>query len=94
MSTGSAFDIWAKGKITQSQNIAKNTREISAEISFENAKSENAEMVVVQNFGNQYQILEESLTGTEKNSRTREWKFTLKPGEKQVLTFKIRVTNQ
>lgn len=94
LSTGSAFDIWAKGKITQSQNIAKNTREISAEISFENAKSENAEMVFVQNFGNQYQILEESLTGTEKNSRTREWKFTLKPGEKQVLTFKIRVTNQ
>ena len=94
LNTGSAFDIWVKGKITQSQNIAKNTREISAEISFENAKSENAEMVFVQNFRNQYQILEESLTGTEKNSRTREWKFTLKPGEKQVLTFKIRVTNQ
>ena len=51
-------------------------------------------MVFVQNFGSQYQLLEESMTGTEKNSRAREWKFNMKPGEKLALTFKIRVTKQ
>ena len=94
LNTGSAFDIWVKGKITQSQNIAKDTKEISAEITFENAKAEAADMVFVQNFGSQYQLLEESMTGTEKNSRAREWKFNMKPGEKLALTFKIRVTKQ
>ena len=94
LNTGSAFDIWAKGKITQSQNIAKDMREIAVEITFENSKNEDAEIAFVQSFGNQYQLLAESLAGKEKNSRTREWDFTLKPGEKQILTFKIRVTNQ
>lgn len=94
LNTGSAFDIWAKGKITQSQNIAKDMREIAVEITFENSKNEDAEIAFVQSFGDQYQLLTESLAGEEKNSRTREWDFTLKPGEKQILTFKIRVTNQ
>lgn len=94
LNTGSAFDIWVKGRLTQSQNIAKDTKEISAEITFENAKAEAADMVFIQNFGSQYQLLEENMTGTEKNSRAREWKFNIKPGEKQVLTFKIRVTKQ
>ena len=69
-------------------------REIAVEIMFENSKKEDAEIAFVQSFGNQYQLLAESLAGKEKNSRTREWDFTLKPGEKQILTFKIRVTNQ
>lgn len=94
LNTGSAFDIRAKGKITQSQIIAKDIREIAAEITFENTKEEAADMVFSQSFGHTYELLSESLPGEIKNSRMREWKFTLKPAEKLVLTFKVRVTNK
>ena len=94
INTGKAFDISTKGKITEIRTISKNIKEISVSFCVENYKKEVAHVSIEQNFGNDYEILNESIKGEEKTAHSRLWKLSLTPNEKQTLTFKVRVSNQ
>lgn len=91
LETGKAFDIVAKGKITKNEVISKDMREISVEVTFDNAKTEKAAVVFEQSFGEGYSILSESQPSKNKNARTLEWNFEIDPQSSLKLTFNVRI---
>ena len=91
LSIGQAFDIYAKGKIVDVKAISKDVFEYQAEITFKNVSNQKASIVFEQNIYNNWKVLQENMSGKQKNSSTMQWKFELPSQETKVLNFTIRV---
>lgn len=89
---GKAFDLFAKGKITNVKAISKDMSEIAVEVTFNNASDKSKAMVFEQNITDNWEILNESMKSEKKNASTAKWSFNLPKNTQKTLTFTLRVS--
>lgn len=89
---GRSFDIQVKGKVMNVKNIAKNATEADVEVKFLNAKASAEKVVFEQNFGNDWEVVSESVKHEKKNAGTAAWTVDVPANGENVLNFKVRLT--
>ena len=92
---GTAFDITANGKVSDTKVLSKDKQIIKVTQNFNNAKDENVEVVYRQNFaGNtSWEISSENIKGEKKNNTTQEWLIKI-PAQKSIeLTYEVVLNN-
>lgn len=95
LSLGSSSDIYASGKTTGGTKISEDINETSAEITFNNAKSEAVEVEFSQNFGGiSWDMITESLKSEKKNISTAVWKVKIPANGTETLRFKVRLNKK
>ena len=82
-----AFDLYTMRRITATKKISKHTFRKSVEITVHNAKSAEADVVVVQNFDGKYKIDDESIKHEAPDATTARWKVHVPAGKETVLKF-------
>lgn len=92
LTIGKAFDLFAKGKISNVKAISKDMSEIAVEVTFNNASDKNKTIVFEQNIADNWEVLSESIKSEKKNASTAKWSFDLPKNEQKVLTFTLRVS--
>lgn len=91
LNTGKSFDIYAKGVIKNVKTIAKDLSEAEVMVTFNNAKSEAANVIFEQNFNSDWEIVSQSLKSVKKSANLAQWKVEVPANGEMVLNFKIRV---
>lgn len=88
---GKAFDIFAEGKIKSARRISEKVYETDAEVIINNAKDKEIEVEYMQNFGDNWEILSESIKSEKENSGTAKWIVKIPAGGKLTITYKVRI---
>ena len=95
LSLGTTSDIYAHGKTTVGTKISDDISEVSAEITFNNAKSEAVEVEFTQNFsGISWDMISESIKSEKKNISTAVWKVSVPANGSETLRFKVRLNKK
>ncbi len=90
---GTAFDILANTKVTNSQNFGR-IRENSYEVSITNNKTETVTVDVIQiNHSANYEITQSSINFDKKDAFTFTFKVSVPPSKTQSFTFTERIGN-
>lgn len=90
LSLGSAFDVYASGKISSVKKISDKLSEMTVEITFNNAKDKEVEVRYEQNFGGNWEIVSEELKSEKKNASTQRWTVDIPAHGKYVLKYTVR----
>lgn len=101
---GDAFNISVSGKVTkikekelsrqQKKNLChlvKTLQTYDVSVTVNNAEDTDNAVVFTQNMPQRYQIIKESIKGTEKNATTRTWRIPAKKNDKATLTYTVEV---
>lgn len=91
---GQAFDIYAKGKVVSVQKISDKTSEVEVEITLQNSKADSVTVSFIQNYNGHWKIIEESEKSQKRNAYSSEWKINLPANEKQILTYKVQLSQK
>lgn len=101
LNLGEAFNLTIKGKISKTaekelerkpQNACANVKLLktyTAETTINNADTSENRVIISQNLPENYKIVKESLKGTAKNARTRQWTIPVPAEGKTTLTFTV-----
>ncbi len=87
--TGKAFDIVAERTVTD-QTRRGNVQEIAVTVELRNHKREAVDVVVVEHFWGNWEIMEESLSGKKTSAFGYEWLVQVPADGETKLTFKVK----
>ncbi|MBU0507522.1 DUF4139 domain-containing protein [bacterium] len=87
---GEAFDIAVERKQTDLRRISDRVTETDYEVKLRNHKSETVEIVVVDYFWGDWDIIRESVAHKKISSTKLEFRVTVEPEKEAVLTYTIR----
>ena len=91
LNLGQAFDVYASGKIAESQQISKGTWQYRVKISFKNVSAQKSQISFEQKIYGKWKIIKDNMDAQSKNASAAQWKFTLQPQETKELDFTIRI---
>lgn len=91
LAIGEAFDVFAKGKITQAQNLAEKMIEAQVEITFNNAKAEEVSVKFEQNFDGKVEVVKESQPSQNLKLGNLQWEVKIPAQGETVLQYNIRL---
>lgn len=91
LAVGDSFDIYADGKVTNVNKLGDKLYEISAEVTFHNAKDSEQVVEFEQSFYGSVEVTSESETSDKNKARNLKWKIKIPAKGKNVLTYKVRM---
>lgn len=89
---GKSFDISVKGKVANVNKISKDIYEAEVEVTFKNAKAEEAVVNFEQNLNNTWQMISESVKSEKKSANVAKWVIKVPAKGETTLKFKVRIT--
>jgi hypothetical protein len=90
LTSGYAFDIVGERTRTDFKRLSNNSREEAWKIELRNRKKTAVTVIVQEQFGGDWTILEESAKGSNTDAFNREWSVTLPAGKTGQLTYRVR----
>lgn len=94
LNMGEAFDIFANAKRTEYQKIGKTTTISAYEIKLKNGSNADKEVIIYQNFFNNWKISEENRPFTKETSNRVKWVVPVPANGESVLTYRVQVSNE
>jgi hypothetical protein len=92
LTLGKAFDVTARSKQVDYDEIGKNVLEVSYEVELKNAKKEPITVVVAEQLPGEWKVLEESHPHTEASAFLAEWSVPVPAEGSTKLTYRVRIT--
>ncbi|MCH8980194.1 MAG: hypothetical protein IH945_13285 [Armatimonadetes bacterium] len=86
------FDVYALQKVADAKRINKRTVERSVEITVYNEKDTDVELRLVQDFWQNWKIVEESAESTKLAARLVQWKVTIPAGGEATIKYRVRLS--
>ena len=88
-----AFDLYTMRRITATKKMSKHTIRKTVEITVHNAKSADADVLVLQNFGGKFKIVDESIKHESPDASSARWKVHVPAGKDTVLKFSVDLSD-
>ena len=86
------FDVYALQKVADAKRINKRTVERSVEVTVYNEKDRAIELRLVQDFWQNWKIVEESAESTKLSARLVQWTVTVPAGGEVTLKYRVRLS--
>jgi hypothetical protein len=91
LSLGQAFDVTARGKQTDFEDLGSDLYESAYEIEFKNAKSQPVAVTLAQSMPGDWKLVRESQSHEKPDASTALWHITIPAEGSAKLTYRVRV---
>ena len=90
---GEAFDLFANAKRTSHEKIGIDTTISTYEITIKNGSDNLKEVIIFENFSNNWKITEENIPHTQETSDRVKWVVSIPANGETMLTYRVQITN-
>lgn len=91
LTLGNVSDIFVKGVVSDSMQIADKIKEYTIKMTVNNAKDEDVKVILSQNIYNNWSIISENIKSIKKTKNSLSWEIDVPKSSSTDLEFKVRI---